>query len=292
MKVSLCIPAYNGEKVIGDAIWSCLKQDYPDKEILIIDDCSSDNTFNCAKSFGTFVCVLKNEKNLGIGGNLTKCMQEAKGDYIIYLSQDDYFTHESVVGDMVSIFEMYPRVGVIGRSYYQFIDGYPGAVARCDGELLEDFANPSGVGYRNEAMVGEFSNRIFIENTVMAKRILDCGWHRYELDYDTVAVRLHPNNTCVISNYYNEPPVMAVRSIIPSYVNYQSFISVKNRAPKWLWAEIYNTGKWRSIVFWAYALMAVCTPRWLLIKLCNFYRHRIGRRFCVIKSRSGQKSKD
>ena len=286
--ISICIPAYNQEKTIGDAIWSCLKQDYRDKEILIIDDCSTDNTFNCANSYGTFVRVLKNDKNLGIAGNLARCMQEAKGEYIIYLCGDDYFTHESVVGDMVSKFEMFPRVGVIGRSYYQFIDGYPGAVARCEGQELADFANPSGTGYRKEAMTGEFSNRIFIENTSMVKAILDKGWQMIVMDYDTVAVRLHHNNTCKISSYYTEPPVVSLNSIIHGYVNYQSFISVKNRAPHFLWKEICETYRIRhDFKFWLYAFIAIVTPRRILIRLCQFYRHRIGRFYGYIKYRRG-----
>ncbi len=118
MKISICIPSYNQEKTIGDAMWSCVEQDYHDKEILVIDDCSTDNTLNCAKSFGTFVRVLKNDKNLGIGGNLTRCMQEAKGEYIIYLCGDDYFAHESVAGDMAGVFLMVLYGGGVGGGFF------------------------------------------------------------------------------------------------------------------------------------------------------------------------------
>ena len=294
MKVSICIPAYNQGKTIIEAIYSVVTQDYATFEILLVDDCSTDDTIRRAMFYP--VRIIKNEKNLGIGGNLTKCVQEAKGEYIIFLCGDDTFTHQSVIGDMVSIFERYSNVAVIGRPYYQYIDGYPGAVNRVAGNALVDYANPSGVGYRKHVIAKEFfSPRIFIENTSMVKKVLDAGWKSAVMEYDTVAVRLYPGNTCVTSKYYNEPPVLSVRSMIPGYINYQSFISIKNRAPHLLAREIIETVKGNSNilfspVFWFYALIAIYTPRWLLIRLCNFYRHRIQRRFCDIELRSGKES--
>lgn len=292
MKVTIAIPAHNQEKTIAAAIKSAAVQDYPDKEILVIDDASSDSTVFNIKYPMCQVRLIQHSHNIGIGGNLTRCMKEAKGQYTIFLCGDDMFTHNSVVGDMVSIFETNPRVGVIGRPYYQFIDGYEGAVSRCDSDILVSSSNPSGIGYRTVAMrmFRPFPNKIFVENMAMVRDLLEWGWEYKMMDYDTVAVRLHPNNTCVVSNYYNEAPVVAVNSVIKGFVNYSSFVSVKNRAPRWLQQEIFETMMIRpwcifNPKFWFYALLAEWTPRWLLIRLCNFWRHRIARRWCKIKER-------
>ena len=78
MKITIAIPAYNSSKTIEESIKSALDQEYPDKEILICDDGSNDNTRIIAYRFGS-VRVIKNERNLGIGLTLERLMKEAKG---------------------------------------------------------------------------------------------------------------------------------------------------------------------------------------------------------------------
>jgi glycosyltransferase involved in cell wall biosynthesis len=288
--VSIVIPAYNQEKTIEEAIESALKQDYKDKEVIIIDDNSSDHTPFLACLYPTLgVRVIGNKTNLGIGANLTKCMREAKGEYIIYLCGDDLFCDTLVVSDMVRIFEADSRVGVITRPYYQFIDGIPGAVNRVRSGILESTINPSGVGFRKSAMSGEFSTRIFTEMPYMVKKVLCAGWGYQIMDYDTVAVRIH-NNTCVKSSYYNESPTLSFNSIVPGHTDYGTFITLKNRCPSLLLKEIVITIRINPLCifspkFWAYVLVSVLVPSCALIRVGNWFRHNIYRRFCVIKSR-------
>ena len=287
--VSICVPAYRQEKTIDQAILSAITQDYTDMEILIIDDCSTDDTVAAANSHP--VRLIVNETNLGIGGNLTKCMQEAKGEYIIYLCGDDYFCDTHVVSDMVRIFETHPKVGVIDRFYYQFMDGHPGAIATIRDEILLSSVNPSGMAFRKSAMTGEFSSKIFIECPSMVKNILAQGWHSHKIFYDTIAVRIKPEqNTCTVSSYYTESPILNANIITPGYVNYSGFISLRMRRPQLLLQEILITIKIKplcllSFAFWGCVLISILPAR-VLSHLSNWYRHRIQRRFCVIKSRS------
>jgi glycosyltransferase involved in cell wall biosynthesis len=290
--VSVVIPTYNMEKTIDKTIQSVLWQDYQDKEILIIDDASKDKTFIriCQYVFGKKFRIINNRVNLGIGANLTKCMREAKGDIIIYLCGDDYFTHNEVVSDMVRIFEADERVGVISRPYYQFIDGIHGAVNRVRSGVLESTINPSGIGFRKSAMHGEFGTRIFTEMPYMVKKVLSAGWGYQMMDYDTVAVRIH-NNTCIKSSYYNESPTLSFNSIVPGHTDYGTFIMLKNRCPSLLLKEILITIRIKplcmfSVKFWAYVLVSVLVPSCVLIRVSNWFRHNIYRRFCDIKSRS------
>ena len=296
MKVTIAIPAYKQQKTIMEALTSCLKQDYRNKEILVIDDYSPDNTFDIVENFSMEyegrLRLLRNERNLGIGGNLTRCMQEAQGEYIIYLCGDDMFAHKSVISDMVEIFEYWPRIGVMGRSYYQFMNGYPGAIGVVrEKDILISSVNPSGIGFRRVAMSGEFSDGIFIEMPSMVKQVLDCGWKSYQMGYDTIAVRIKPGqNTCTVSSYYKESPTESFAKVVPGYVFYGTLITLKNRAPHRLLREM-NVISWAkpnciwSLKFWAYALVALLVPGCMLRPFTNFYKHRISRRFCEIKER-------
>jgi len=286
--ISIVIPAYNQERTIKEAIKSCLSQDYPDKEILLVDDASTDKTVAITHKLG--VKVIINETNVGIGCNLSRCQKEAKGKYIVYLCGDDYFTHQSVVGDIVSIFKMFPNVGVIDRNYYQFINGYKGAISVVrEKNILVSSVNPSGMAFRREAMIGEFSNEMFIEMPSMVKEVIK-RWESYKMPYDTVAVRLHAGNTCISKSYYKTSPTESFAKVVPTYVSYGVLITLKNRAPHLLLRELNVISRIKpncifSPKFWIYALIALLIPGCILRRLTNFYKHRIGRRFCEIKSR-------
>lgn len=94
--VSFCVLTYNQEKYIRDACIGAIEQDYPNLEIIISDDCSSDNTWNVvldatSQYKGPHKIVLnRNEKNLGIREHCNKVLYElAKGDMILLAGGDD-----------------------------------------------------------------------------------------------------------------------------------------------------------------------------------------------------------
>lgn len=93
---SFCIMTYNQEKYIKDACMGAFGQDYPNLEIIISDDCSTDGTWNVVLDtvslyHGSHKIVLnKNEKNIGIRENCNKCLYElAKGEIILLAGGDD-----------------------------------------------------------------------------------------------------------------------------------------------------------------------------------------------------------
>ena len=94
--VSFCILTYNQEKYIKDACMGAFGQDYPNLEIVISDDCSSDSTWDIVLELvsqynGPHKLVLnKNEKNLGIRENCNKVLYElATGEIILLAGGDD-----------------------------------------------------------------------------------------------------------------------------------------------------------------------------------------------------------
>jgi glycosyltransferase involved in cell wall biosynthesis len=289
INVTICIPAYNSAKTIRESIESALAQDYPSKEVLVVDDCSTDDTVKIAMSYPD-VRVLRNDVNLGIGVNLAYCMSAAIGKYVVYLCSDDVFTNSMVVSDIVNIFQNQPRIGVVGRYYYQFMNGHPGAVMVIrEKNVLLSSCNPSGMAFRKMAVAG--TNRIFIEMpTIVAQYLRIFEWTM--LEYDTIAVRLHPGgNTGTLETYYKESPVKVWTDFLGKDFKYHlGLIQLKNRAPKMLWREICLTVKLnrenlKDPWFYLCASIAVITPSSMLRRLSDFYRHRISRNFCEIIER-------
>ena len=81
LKFSICMPVYNGENVISQTLRSILTQSFDNFEIIIIDDCSKDNTIEIIKSFNDKrIKYYKNEKNLCYPKNLEKCRKKTKYD--------------------------------------------------------------------------------------------------------------------------------------------------------------------------------------------------------------------
>lgn len=90
--LSVLMTAYNREKYIAEAIESVLKSSYTNFELIIVDDCSTDNTVKIAKRFEAIdqrITVYVNEKNLGQFPNRNHAAGFAKGEYIMYVDSDD-----------------------------------------------------------------------------------------------------------------------------------------------------------------------------------------------------------
>ena len=95
--VSVIIPTYNGSNTILRAINSVLNQTYSNLELIIVDDCSKDNTFEVIKSVGDKrVKVLRHKKNRGGSAARNTGIKEAKGEYIAFLDDDDEWLSEKV----------------------------------------------------------------------------------------------------------------------------------------------------------------------------------------------------
>ena len=90
-KVSIIIPAYNAEKVLARCINSLLAQTYPNKEILIINDGSSDNTAVICDDYAAKNDCIKviHQKNAGVSSARNSGLDVATGDYVAFVDSDD-----------------------------------------------------------------------------------------------------------------------------------------------------------------------------------------------------------
>jgi alpha-1,3-rhamnosyltransferase len=95
-KVSIIIPSYNGEKYIQETIESCLNQTYNNLEIIVVDDCSTDNTLKILESFRERILLNINKNNLGIVKNVNRGISLSTGDFFILLGHDDILDKKHV----------------------------------------------------------------------------------------------------------------------------------------------------------------------------------------------------
>lgn len=92
-KVSIIIPIYNVENYLPQCLDSIVNQTLKDIEIICIDDCSTDNSFNILKDYAAKddrIVVLKQEKNQGQGIARNRGLDTAKGEFIIFIDPDDW----------------------------------------------------------------------------------------------------------------------------------------------------------------------------------------------------------
>ncbi len=110
--MSIGIPAYNNGEYIGETIESILAQTYKNIELVIVDDNSSDNTYEVLQEFAEKddrVKIYKNEKNLGMSGNWNRCLELCTGEFMKLVCADDLLA-ENMIERELEIFEKYPEV--------------------------------------------------------------------------------------------------------------------------------------------------------------------------------------
>jgi glycosyltransferase involved in cell wall biosynthesis len=90
-KFSIIMPLFNHELYVGDAINSVLNQKYSNFELIICNDGSTDNSYEIAKSFNDDRIKFINKPNAGTVSALNACILQSSGEYICWLSSDDYF---------------------------------------------------------------------------------------------------------------------------------------------------------------------------------------------------------
>lgn len=88
--ISICIPVFNGDNYIRECIESVLNQTEKNFELLVVDNCSTDQTINIAAEYDDpRLRVFVNKYNLGLVHNFNKCIELAKGDFVVLLPHDD-----------------------------------------------------------------------------------------------------------------------------------------------------------------------------------------------------------
>jgi glycosyltransferase involved in cell wall biosynthesis len=179
-KVSICLPVYNGSNYLAKAIDNVLSQTFQDFELLIANDCSTDETQAIIDSYAARdarIVSWINEKNLKLFGNYNCCMERAQGQYIKLFAHDDYL-QPTAIERMVAVLEQHPEVALVtcSKRWIDAQDKVIKEVVRFDKDVLlksEDvilanlivlnnwIGEPAGTLFRREHVGSGFDTSLY-----------------------------------------------------------------------------------------------------------------------------------
>jgi glycosyltransferase involved in cell wall biosynthesis len=107
--VSVVTPAYNVAWCVGRAVDSVLAQDYPAREMIVVNDGSTDDTAKVLATYGDTIRVIQQE-NRGMSAARNAAIRAARGEYIAFLDSDDWW-HPGKLSRQVALMQSDPGVG-------------------------------------------------------------------------------------------------------------------------------------------------------------------------------------
>ena len=183
VKVSVCIPTYNGAEFIAAAIRSVLDQDFADFELIVVDDCSTDDTVNLVRSFGDpRIQCHQNEERLGIPANWNRSLAFARGEYLCLFHQDDVMLPENLARK-VRVLDADRAVSFVHSKAELLLDG--SAPTPPSTNWMEDAADDfiaEGAHYFRRLL---FAGNLICAPTVLLRRqtVLDLGGFNENLGF-------------------------------------------------------------------------------------------------------------
>ncbi len=144
--VSVVIPNYNYARWVGAAVESVLAQTYSHKEVIVIDNGSTDDSLAVLARFGNRIRVIAQD-NRGQAGSRNRGIEESKGEFVAFLDADDVWLPEKLAKQMPLFSD--PKVGLVYcgmRRVDQELRPLEELIPSLAGDVLEHFAlHPSAV---------------------------------------------------------------------------------------------------------------------------------------------------
>lgn len=183
---SFAVPVFNGEDTIADTLQSLVDECDEFSEIVVVDNCSTDDTAIIVESFAKqhkVVRYIKNEKNLGYDRNFNNCMRFSKGEYV-WLVGDDDVVREGALRRVREVINKYKALGFIYVNYAH-VDRLTDEITRERGlDIQEDCFFESGVDALK--VLQEYPN--FISSMVFLRQSwLNSNCEKY---FDTLYVQV------------------------------------------------------------------------------------------------------
>lgn len=128
--VTVITPAYNAEKYIGETIESVQKQTFVDWEMFIVDDCSTDNTYEIVKGYSkkdNRIHVIKQNNNQGVAAARNTALDKVTSKYVAFLDSDDKWLPNKLE-EQVSFMDK--ENCILTYTYYQGFDSKTGELGR------------------------------------------------------------------------------------------------------------------------------------------------------------------
>jgi glycosyltransferase involved in cell wall biosynthesis len=173
--VSIIMPSYNHEKYISFAIESVLNQTFRDFELIILDDCSKDNSKEIIVTFmknDNRIRAFFHEKNLGIAKTLNQGLKEATGTFIAFLASDDVWIESKLERQLNSL------------------RNSEDALVWSEGEIIDEHSKPIGVFFTElyevseEKLSGNIFDQLLLGNFVFGSSLILKKDNIGEIKYD------------------------------------------------------------------------------------------------------------
>jgi glycosyltransferase involved in cell wall biosynthesis len=120
--LSIIIPLYNKEKFVSATIKSVLTQTYTDFEIIIVEDCSMDNSKLIACQFiSENVKIIQHEKNKGLSASRNTGIRNANSDYVVFLDADDVLK-PNYLEKIFSLIQNFPEASIFATNYEEIFE--------------------------------------------------------------------------------------------------------------------------------------------------------------------------
>lgn len=112
-KFSIVIPTYNGKEFLRKTLFALKKSSMQPLRCIVVDDCSSDGTFEMLKGDFPEVIAIRNEKNLGPTASRNRGARQAEGKYIVFLD-NDVLVGGDAIQKLIEFTEQYSDTGLMG----------------------------------------------------------------------------------------------------------------------------------------------------------------------------------
>lgn len=118
-KVSIIMATYNRGHIVGDTIANVMEQDYPNFELVVVNDGSSDQTYALleALQYRPPIKIINNSVNMGLQKSLNIGIQQATGTYIARIDDHDKWVQKDKLSKQVAFLEQHPKIGLLGTAY-------------------------------------------------------------------------------------------------------------------------------------------------------------------------------
>lgn len=176
-RVTVAIPVYNGEKWVGEAVESILAQTFADFELLLLDDGSSDATYEVLSRYrDPRVRILQNRTNQGLNYSRTRLVKEARGEYLANMDHDD-IAEPTRLEKQVAYLDGHRKCAAVGSWY----------------RLMEDKGNRRGVIKRRPSDPTE----------IKASLLFRCVMHEPAVTARTEILRQHEQRDLSVGGDYD-----------------------------------------------------------------------------------------
>lgn len=210
--VSIILPTYNGSRYIRTSIDSCLGQTYQHFELIVVDDCSSDNTASIVKEYtekDSRVKYIKNETNKKLPLSLNTGFAAARGELFTWTSDDNYYT-PNAIEVMVQALQQHPQTGLVYTNYKTIDDDGNITGEKIFGDVNESMVTWLGAGacflYQAQLhteLKGYDASAFLIEDYDFFIRALTKTRFHYINRTDLYYYRLHAGSLTSLYGFYN-----------------------------------------------------------------------------------------